>query len=64
MSSVFHDMNFQKTDLNTIRELKEDCWRKARDEEFFRKLAEGSEPIYNALEGAGRLQCVCLGDDR
>lgn len=34
MSSIFHDINFQKTDLNTRKELEEDCWRKAENEEL------------------------------
>lgn len=34
MTSIFHDMNFQKTDLNTVKELKEDGWRKAESEEL------------------------------
>lgn len=34
MSSIFHDINFQKTELNTRKELEEDCWRKAENEEL------------------------------
>lgn len=34
MSSIFHGMNFQKTDLNTKKELEEDCWRKAENEDL------------------------------
>ena len=34
MAGIFEDIQFQKTDLNTVKELKEDCWRKAQGEEF------------------------------
>ena len=27
-------IQFQKTDLNTVKELKEDCWRKAQGEDL------------------------------
>ena len=30
MAGIFEDIQFQKTDLNTVKELKEDCWRKAQ----------------------------------
>ena len=33
MAGIFEDIQFQKTDLNTVKELKEDCWRKAQGED-------------------------------
>ena len=30
MAGIFEDIQFQKTDLNTVKELKEDCWEKHR----------------------------------
>lgn len=34
MAGIFEDIQFQKTDLNTVKELKEDCWRKAQGEDL------------------------------
>lgn len=68
MSSVFHDMNFQKTDLNTVRELKEDCWRKARDEELqaflgFYIMKKGpAKGIKAGIVGVGLILLVLTGE--
>lgn len=61
-STLYEEVAFPKEMASYIEQLQKDLAyeagskAKARDEEFFRKLAEGSEPIYNALEGAGRLE--------
>lgn len=34
MAGIFQDTDFQKTNLNTVKELKEDVWRKAEAEEL------------------------------
>lgn len=68
MSSVFHDMNFQKTDLNTIRELKEDCWRKAQDEElqaflgFYIMKKSPAKGLKVGIVGTGLLFLVLTGE--
>lgn len=61
-STLYEEVSYPKEMTSYIEQLQKDLAyeagskAKARDEEFFRKLAEGSEPIYNALEGAGRLE--------
>lgn len=34
MAGIFQDTDFQKTNLNTVKELKENVWRKAENEEL------------------------------
>ena len=61
-STLYEEVAFPKEMSSYIEQLQKDLAyeagskAKARDEEYFRKLAEGSEPIYNALEGTGRLE--------
>lgn len=61
-STLYEEVAFPKEMASYIEQLQKDLAyeagskAKVRDEEYFRKLAEGSEPIYNALEGTGRLE--------
>ena len=60
-NKVYEDVPYPKEMSSYIAQLQKDLAyedgskAKARDEEFFHKLIESSEPIYNGLEGPDRL---------
>ena len=60
-NKVYEDVPYPKEMSSYIAQLQKDLAyedgskAKARDEEFFHKLIESSEPIYNGLEGPERL---------
>jgi hypothetical protein len=78
MSSIFLDVTFQKTDLNTVKELKEDGWRKAKGEEreaflgfYLEKLGnhKGQKTLIKAIAvlllvfiGELLFELLCKGD--
>ncbi len=60
-SKVFNDVPYPKDMASYIEQLEKDlayeagCKAKDRDEEYFRKLIETSEPIYNGIDGRIKL---------
>ncbi len=61
-SKMYEDVPYPKEMSSYIEQIEKDLAyeagsrAKARDEAFFHKLIEESEPIYNGIEGSGRLQ--------
>lgn len=61
-SQAYEDVPYPKDMSSYIEQIKKDLAyeagskAKARDEEFFHKLIEESEPIYNGIDGRGRLE--------
>ena len=61
-STMYEGVAYPKEMASYIEQLKKDlaykagCRAKEKDEEFFRKMIETSEPIYNAIEGSARLE--------
>ena len=60
-NAMYEDVPYPKEMASYITQLKKDlayeagCRAKERDEEFFRKLIESSEPVYNGVDGTRRL---------
>ncbi|MGN1138515.1 MAG: condensation domain-containing protein, partial [Ruminococcus sp.] len=61
-NSKFENVPYPKEMASYIEQLEKDlayeagCKAKDRDTEFFEKLIESSEPIYNGIDGTGKLQ--------
>ena len=61
-SRVYNDVPYPKDMASYIDQIQKDLAyedgskAKARDEEYFHKLIEESEPIYNGINGSGRLE--------
>lgn len=61
-SANYEGIPYPKEMSSYIEQLKKDlayeagCKAKDRDEEYFHRLIESSEPIYNGIEGLGRLE--------
>ena len=60
-SSMYEGVEYPKEMSSYIEQLKKDLAyeagskAQARDEEFFKKIIDSSEPIYNGIDGAGHL---------
>ena len=61
-NTMYDDVPYPKEMASYIKQIQKDlayeqeCKTKTRDEEFFHKLIEESEPIYNGIDGSGRLE--------
>ena len=61
-NTMFEDVPYPKEMASYIEQLQKDLAyeaeskAKSKDEEFFQKLIDASEPIYNGIEGSGRLE--------
>ena len=61
-NTMYDDVPYPKEMASYIEQIQKDlayeqgCKAKTRDEEFFHKLIEESEPIYNGIDGSGRLE--------
>lgn len=61
-SRLYENVAYPKEMASYIEQLKKDLAyeagskAKAKDEEFFRKLVESSEPIYNGIDGTAKLE--------
>lgn len=61
-STLYEGVEYPKDMASYIEQLKKDlayeagCKAKERDEEFFHKLIESSEPIYNGIDGTKKLE--------
>ncbi len=61
-NTMYDDVPYPKEMASYIEQIQKDlayeqgCKAKTRDEEFFHKLIEESEPIYNGIGGSGRLE--------
>ena len=61
-STMYEGVPAPKEMASYLEQLKKDlayeagCKAKDRDEEFFRKLIDTSEPIYNGIDGTGKLE--------
>lgn len=61
-SANYEGIPYPKDMASYVEQLKKDlayeagCRAKERDEEFFHRLIESSEPIYNGIKGAGQLE--------
>ena len=61
-NTMFEDVPYPKEMASYIEQLQKDLAyeaeskAKAKDEEFFQKLIDASEPIYNGIEGSGKLE--------
>lgn len=60
-NTMYEDVPYPKDMASYLAQLKKDldyeagCRAKERDIEFFHKLIESSEPVYNGIDGTGRL---------
>ncbi len=61
-NTLFEDIPYPKDMASYLEQVKKDlayeagCKAKDRDAEFFQKLIESSEPIYNGIDGPGKLE--------
>ena len=61
-NTLFEDVPYPKDMASYLEQVKKDlayeagCKAKDRDAEFFQKLIESSEPIYNGIDGPGKLE--------
>ncbi len=61
-STLYEGVEYPKDMASYVEQLQKDlayeagCKAKDRDEEFFRKIIESSEPIYNGIKGPQRLE--------
>lgn len=61
-NTMYDDVPYPKEMASYLEQIQKDlayeqgCKAKTRDEEFFHKLIEESEPIYNGIDGSGRLE--------